>query len=334
MSVRGILLGLLLLGALLAGGPAWAAPAPGTGGWPLEGAPVVLRGFDPPEQRWDAGHRGVDLAARPGQRVLAAAVGRVVFAGRVGGKPVVVIDHGGVRSTYEPVLASVRVGQRVQRGQPIGRVGREEHCADGCLHWGLRRGDEYLDPLTLIGAAGEDGVLRLLPAGQRAIVQRAAVQRAAAATAAQALVGAFDPGGGGSVGPPGSHGFARPVPGAVTSPYGMRFHPVLHVRKLHDGTDFGAACGTPIRAPYAGTVTGVSANAGYGNRLFLEHGTVDGHRVRTAYNHAIRYVVGPGRPVRRGQLLGYVGSTGFSTGCHLHLMLWLDNRLVDPMSWL
>jgi murein DD-endopeptidase MepM/ murein hydrolase activator NlpD len=135
-------------------------------------------------------------------------------------------------------------------------------------------------------------------------------------------------------GPPDRHGFARPVPGAITSPYGMRVHPVLHVRKLHDGTDFGAACGTPIRAPYAGTVTGASSNAGYGNRLFLDHGTVDGHRVRTAYNHALRYVVGPGRHVRQGQLLGYVGSTGFSTGCHLHLMLWLDGRMVDPMSWL
>ena len=66
---------------------------------------------------------GVDLAARPGEAVLAAAAGRIVFAGRVAGKPVVVVDHGGVRSTYEPVLTTVTVGQQVGTGQRIGRVG-------------------------------------------------------------------------------------------------------------------------------------------------------------------------------------------------------------------
>ena len=83
---------------------------PTTGGWPLEGTPTVEHAFDPPDQPWLPGHRGVDLEARPGQRVLAPADGRVVFVGTVGGKPVVVIDHGGVRSTFEPVEASVRVG--------------------------------------------------------------------------------------------------------------------------------------------------------------------------------------------------------------------------------
>ncbi len=91
-------------------------------------------------------------------------------------------------------------------------------------------------------------------------------------------------------GPPGSHGFIRPVPGGVTSPYGMRFHPVLHRWKLHDGTDFGAACGTSIRAPYAGVVRSRYYNAGYGNRLILDHGRVDRTAVRTA--------VQPRHPVR------------------------------------
>ena len=138
---------------------------------------------------------------------------------------------------------------------------------------------------------------------------------------------------GGAVGPPGSHGFLHPVAGPVTSPFGRRFHPVLRVWKLHDGTDFGAGCGSPIRAPYAGTVVRAYYNAGYGNRLILRHGSVDGRRVETAYNHATHYIVGPGTQVRRGQLIGYVGSTGLSTGCHLHLMVWLNGRLVDPMTW-
>ena len=114
----------------------------------------------------------------------------------------------------------------------------------------------------------------------------------------------------------------------------MLFRSVLHVWKLHDGTDLGAACGTPIRAAYAGRVSRRESSVGYGNRLFIDHGRVDGHEVVTAYNHAIRYVVGPGARVARGQVVGYVGQTGFATGCHLHLMVWLDGRMVDPMTWL
>lgn len=323
---------LVVAATLLLGPPAVAAPSPVPvrGGWPLPGPPVVLRGFDPPESQWGPGHRGVDLAAGPGQEVLSAAAGRVAFAGRVAGKPVVVIEHGGVRTTYEPVLAAVTVGQPVRAGQPIGQVGGGSHCAEGCLHWGLRRGDDYLDPLSLLGAAaGSDASLRLFPADRRRVVEREAAARTAA-TATAAISGFAA----GPLGPAGSHGFSRPVPGAVTSPYGMRFHPVLHVTKLHDGTDFGAACSTAIRAPYAGRVGRVSFTRGYGNRLFLDHGRVDGHDVQTAYNHATGYVVRPGQHVSRGQVIGYVGSTGFSTGCHLHLMVWLEGHLVDPMSWL
>jgi murein DD-endopeptidase MepM/ murein hydrolase activator NlpD len=110
-------------------------------------------------------------------------------------------------------------------------------------------------------------------------------------------------------------------------------HPVLHVWKLHDGIDLGAACGTPIRAPAAGRVVSAGPAGGYGNRLLLEHGQVDGVAVRTGYNHAAGYVVRPGDQVVRGQLLGHVGSTGYSTGCHLHLQVWLGGRLADPGRW-
>ena len=322
---------LALIGAVLLGAPAAAAPpVPVGGGWPLSGSPVVLQSFDLPDTPWGAGHRGVDLAAHPGEDVLAAAAGRVVFAGRVGGKPVVVVDHGGVRSTYEPVQATVTVGQQVRAGQRIGRVGGASHCGEGCLHWGLLRGQDYLDPLSLLGPPRSAGGLRLFPAERREVVRREAVARAAAAAVSTAMESRAV----GPLGPAGRHGFTRPVPGAITSPYGMRFHPVLHVRKLHDGTDFGAACSTPIRAPYAGRVTRAYFNAGYGNRLFLDHGRVDGHAVTTSYNHATGYVVRTGQHVAQGQLIGYVGSTGFATGCHLHFMVWLDGRMVDPMSWM
>ena len=129
------------------------------------------------------------------------------------------------------------------------------------------------------------------------------------------------------------HGFIYPVSAPITSPYGMRFHPVLHYWKLHDGTDFGAGCGTAIHAAYKGVVAEKYFNAGYGNRLMIDHGRVDGTYVTTGYNHAIRYVVGVGDHVRQGQVIGYVGTTGFSTGCHLHLMVWLNGKVVNPMSW-
>ena len=136
--------------------------------------------------------------------------------------------------------------------------------------------------------------------------------------------------GGGS----GNHGFSYPVSAPITSPYGMRFHPVLHIWKLHDGTDFGAGCGTAIHAAYSGTVAEKYYNAGYGNRLMIDHGYVDGKYVTTGYNHATRYIVHVGQHVRQGQVIGYVGTTGFSTGCHLHLMVWLNGSVVNPMGWL
>jgi len=313
-----------------------AVPAPASGvprlptpaGWPL-GEPVeVRRGFAPPVLAWGAGHRGVDLAAQPGEVVLAAAGGTVAFVGSIGGKPVISIDHGSVRSTYEPVISRVHVGERVTLGQVIGVLGTGGHCSEpeiqqSCLHWGLREGKTYLDPLLLLGNIR--GRLRLVSADRREIVRREAEARAAASAAHAGET---------AVGRPGAHGFLHPVPGRVTSAFGRRLHPILKIWKLHDGTDFGASCGTHIRAPYAGVVTRTYYNGAYGNRLFLDHGSVDGLQVKTAFNHATRYVVRPGQRVSRGQVIGEVGSTGFSTGCHLHLMLWLNGRLSNPMSWL
>ncbi|HEU4545793.1 MAG TPA: peptidoglycan DD-metalloendopeptidase family protein, partial [Microlunatus sp.] len=130
-----------------------------------------------------------------------------------------------------------------------------------------------------------------------------------------------------------SHGFSYPVNAPITSPYGLRFHPILKYWKLHDGTDVGARCGQSIRAPYSGKVVEKYYNAGYGNRLIVDHGVVDGQFVTTAYNHAIRYTVGVGDHVSKGEVIGYVGSTGYSTGCHLHLMVYLDGKLRNPMTW-
>ena len=131
----------------------WTAPLPGA---------AVTRPFDVLPHRYAAGHRGVDLAGTPGAPVLAAGDGVVVFAGAVAGRPVVSVDHpGGLRTTYEPVAASVGAGQAVGRGTPLGTLvaGHAGCPSTACLHWGLRRGEDYLDPLSLLAPPG----IRLLP---------------------------------------------------------------------------------------------------------------------------------------------------------------------------
>ena len=127
---------------------------------------------------------------------------------------------------------------------------------------------------------------------------------------------------------------SKPINTYITSPFGMRFHPILHYWKLHDGTDFGAGCGTPIRAAASGVVTDKYYNGGYGNRLFVSHGVIDGSSITTVYNHLSKYKARVGERVSRGEIIGYVGTTGYSTGCHLHFMVYQDGRLVNPMKWL
>jgi murein DD-endopeptidase MepM/ murein hydrolase activator NlpD len=131
--------------------------------WPLgPPAPQVARGFSPPAVPWGPGHRGVDLAARPGQAVYAAGPGRIAYADDLAGRGVVTIDHGALRTTYLPVRPSVHAGRRVTSGTRIGVLQRGLlHCPMTCLHWGLRRGALYLNPLNLVQRQ-----VRLLPLWQ------------------------------------------------------------------------------------------------------------------------------------------------------------------------
>ncbi|MGL5826858.1 MAG: murein hydrolase activator EnvC family protein [Nocardioides sp.] len=160
---RAALLGLLGLGAVLAcGAPATAADGDTpVGRWPLVPQPVVVARFDPPATAYGPGHRGVDLAGSIGQQVRAALPGRVIFAGSIAGKGVVVVNHGATRTTYEPVAAAVSVGTQVAAGQAIGTLWLPgSHCfPQACLHWGWLRGSVYLDPLRVVEAQR----VRLLP---------------------------------------------------------------------------------------------------------------------------------------------------------------------------
>jgi murein DD-endopeptidase MepM/ murein hydrolase activator NlpD len=138
------------------------APAQADGGrlnWPLRPAPAVVRGFDAPSPNWNAGHRGVDLSGVAGQRVYAAGAATVVFAGQLAGRPVVSLAHaGGLRTSYEPVHATVRSGQRVDSATVIGELvaGHPGCPTAACLHWGAMWGAaaraDYVDPLGLLAA--------------------------------------------------------------------------------------------------------------------------------------------------------------------------------------
>ena len=126
----------------------------------------------------------------------------------------------------------------------------------------------------------------------------------------------------------------RPVPGPMTSPFGNRLDPYYHVWQLHPGIDLAATPGTPIVAAAGGRVTQAGWLGGYGNYTCVEHGQVGGQRMSTCYGHQSRLAVAVGQQVAAGQVIGFVGSTGASTGPHLHFEVRLDGRPVDPAPWL
>ncbi|WP_246101687.1 murein hydrolase activator EnvC family protein [Streptomyces cyaneus] len=148
---------LTLTGTSAPAEPAPGAPVPTVGrAWPVGVRPPILRGWEPPATPYGRGHRGVDLAATAGAPVRAVAPGRVSFAGRVAGKWVVSVELTGtgdppLRVTYEPVRAVVQKGDEMAAGEVVGTVeATGSHCTGTCVHWGLRRGEAYLDPLSLL----------------------------------------------------------------------------------------------------------------------------------------------------------------------------------------
>ena len=277
-----------------------AAPArggDGSWGWPLDGH-HVSGAFDLPDTEYTAGHRGIDLPGSVGEPVRAVAAGRVTFAGPVAGVGVVTVDHGSERSTYQPVDSDVERGDAVEAGDVLGRLrGAGSHCPTACLHLGRLESDSYLDPLERLATASHvrlvdpDGPVPTPP-----------------------------------VGPSGNGTLRRPVGGPITSPFGMRVHPVTGARKLHDGTDFGVPCGTPVHAAGDGTVTDRGSAGAYGHRVVVRH--ADG--LETSYNHLASESVTVGQRVTPSTIVGRVGSTGLSTGCHLHFMARRDGTVTDP----
>lgn len=119
-----------------------------------------------------------------------------------------------------------------------------------------------------------------------------------------------------------------PVAGRMTSTYGMRFHPIAHMMRMHKGIDIGAAYGTPIHAAMDGIVALAGRAGGYGNFVKLKHNG----GLSSGYGHMSRIAVRPGTRVARGQIIGYVGSTGLSTGPHLHYEVWRNGAAINPKA--
>lgn len=152
--------------------------------WPLDPTPPVVARFSPPDHPYGSGHRGIDLAGTSGQTVLAVAAGKVTFAGQVAGRGVVVVDHGRLSSTYQPVDTDISVGDFVEAARPIGRLtSAHSHCApSACLHLGAKRDQTYVDPLSLLG--GRSVRLKPLDPTSQAQGSLAATQPSATQTAA------------------------------------------------------------------------------------------------------------------------------------------------------
>jgi len=136
-------------------------------------------------------------------------------------------------------------------------------------------------------------------------------------------------GGGGA--PMGNGTFIWPVNAPITSPFGYRTDPVTGAQAFHSGLDLGASCGTPIKAAGTGVVISAGFNSGgYGNMTLINHGG----GMSTLYGHQSSIIVSAGQNVSQGQVIGYVGSTGKSTGCHLHFEVRVNGNPVDPRGYL
>lgn len=124
--------------------------------------------------------------------------------------------------------------------------------------------------------------------------------------------------------------FTNPVPGfPMTSRFGWRVHPIFKTRRMHTGVDFGAPTGTPIRAADTGVVIEAGWRGGYGKAVIIDHG----QGLVTLYAHSSAYYVRPGQRVTKGQIIAAVGSTGYSTGPHLHMEVRQNGNPVDPLRW-
>jgi len=266
---------------------------------PVPGA--VVEDFQAPASDYGPGHRGVDLEAGAGDEVLAALDGVVSFAGPVAGTTYVTVDHDGGLSTTYGDLTDLRVaeGDEVAAGEVLGVLAGTATALD----WGARLDGGYVDPLSLLSP------LRVHLVDPARLVDPVAPPV-------------------GMPPPTADGGWVWPAAGRITSGFGYRVHPISGDRRLHAGADIAAPTGAPIVAANAGTVAVAGPAGGYGLAVYLDHGGIV-----TRYGHASAVLVRAGQRVERGQLIARVGSTGRSTGPHLHFEVRPGGAPVDPVAF-
>ncbi len=128
-------------------------------------------------------------------------------------------------------------------------------------------------------------------------------------------------------------GFTRPVNGRITSPFGTRIHPIFKRKIFHSGVDIGVPYGTPIKAANSGRVMFVGWYNGYGKVVILDHGKINGTPTTTLYAHMSQTIAKQGTNVAKGQVIGKVGTTGYSTGPHLHFEVRQNGNPVNPLNF-
>jgi murein DD-endopeptidase MepM/ murein hydrolase activator NlpD len=140
--------------------------------------------------------------------------------------------------------------------------------------------------------------------------------------------------GGGGAGIRVSGGFLRPIGGMITSPFGWRVHPIFHSRTFHSGVDIAGPYGASVHAANSGRVIYAGWYGGYGKVVILDHGVINGVPITTLYAHMCATNVSPGQTVSKGQTVGREGTTGYSTGPHVHFEVRVNGRPTNPLSYI
>jgi murein DD-endopeptidase MepM/ murein hydrolase activator NlpD len=244
-------------------------------------------------------------------------------------------DHALDSLTAAKVLLTVRERQMTRARDLVARKRAQAH-ANLVLKRGYKQ--QALSARSRVEASVHQRaravrLARRARAHDRAVLARSRARQARVHRLLLAEIAREQRRGGGYHGPTGGL-LLRPVNGPITSPYGYRINPVMGYYGLHDGDDFGAACGTPIWAAGNATVLSEYYSSVWGNRLFLNLGLINGKNVTVIYNHLSAYRSSVGQHVSRGQVVGLIGTTGWSTGCHTHMTVMVNGVAVNPAPWI
>lgn len=246
----------------------------------------------------------------------------------------------GVERAQAARAAASRAKQKVEalaasQRQHAAEVQKQKQAELDRLQRAKAESDRLERKLEAIAAARRAAAAKAAREARAAAARAAQLERerSAQAAAARAAADRAEAQARAARGVPRSSGFlSYPVNAPITSGFGMRFHPILHIWRLHAGVDFGAACGTPVHAAASGTVVSAGANIEAGQLVVIDHGIQGGTDVTTWYAHLSRILTYGGH-VNRGDVIGYSGNFGLSTGCHLHFEVHEGSKPVNPLTW-